>query len=530
MEKKGYLYIFYFLYTILMLSVIEHFPVLVVAISLLSAFTILIAGSVNKKSCCFISIATILVQFVMAAFILHHVRSVGTIRYWLGGWSPPWGIEYVVDALNAYALVILLFLALICAIYSKRSIEHELPHKIVPFYTVYQLLITGLCGITVTGDIFNMYVFIEITSLSSYALIASRGKIALKASYTYLILGSIGACFFLLGIGFLYSQTGSLNMHDLSLLLSSPPLYGNRVVQAAFVFFMVGLSIKMALFPLHTWLPDAHAFAPSEISALLSGIIIEVSTYAFIRVCFSVFTLKFITDHVPLIFDFLCWIAAIGIILGSILAIAQYNLKRMLAYSSVSQMGYIMLAVGLSVSTHSELWGGLNPALMHILNHALMKGCLFLVAGAFIYKADLWNITDFSGLGRKMPYTCAAFTLAAISMIGVPPTVGFMSKVYIIFASLEAGKFIFVAVMLLSTLLNLVYFWRVIETMYMKREEGEESHSASSKEEIPLSMLIPVLTLASLCIIIGILWLTEIPIPLLNQVNSIFGLGRYAIP
>ncbi|MGB2842366.1 MAG: monovalent cation/H+ antiporter subunit D family protein [Halobacteriota archaeon] len=504
-----------------MISVVEHFPVLVVVISLLSAFTILIVGRLNKKSCCFISIATILVQFVMSIYILNHVLTVGTIRYWLGGWSPPWGIEYVVDALNAYILVILLFLALLCVMYSKRNIEHELPHKIAHYYVIYQLLITGLCGITVTGDIFNMYVFIEITSLSSYALIASRGKIALKASFTYLVLGSIGACFFLLGIGFLYSVTGSLNMHDLSLLL--PPLYGNRVVQAAFVFFIVGLGIKMALFPLHTWLPDAHSFAPAEISAMLSGIIIAVSTYAFIRVCFSVFTLNFLA--LPIIFDFLCWIAALGIIVGSILAIAQYNLKRMLAYSSVSQMGYIMLAVGLSVSTTTHPWCGLTPALMHILNHALMKGCLFLVAGAFIYKAELWNISDFRGLGRKMPYTCAAFTLAAISMIGVPPSVGFVSKVYIILASLDAGKFVFVAIMLLSTLLNLVYFWRVIEMMYMKREEGEESHSSSTKDEIPLSMLIPILTLASLCIIMGILWLTEIPIPILDQVNSLFGLG-----
>jgi len=506
-----------------MLSAVEHFPVLIIVISLLSAFTIFIAGWLNKKSCCFISFATILVQFVMSIFILHHVLTVGTISYWLGGWSPPWGIEYVVDALNAYVLVILLFLALVCVMYSKRNIEHELPHKIVSFYVLYQLLVTGLCGVTVTGDIFNMYVFVEIFSLSAYALIASRGKIALKASYTYLILGSIGACFFLLGIGFLYSVTGTLNMHDLSLLL--PPLYGDRVVQAAFGFFIIGLGIKMALFPLHTWLPDAHSFAPAEISAMLSGIIIEVSTYAFIRVCFSVYTIKFI-ELLP-IFDFLCWIAALGIIIGSVLAIAQNNLKRMLAYSSVSQMGYIMLAVGLSVSSHHELWGGLTPALMHILNHALMKGCLFLVAGAFIYKADLWNISDFRGLGRKMPYTCAAFTLAAISMIGVPPSVGFVSKLYIILASLEAGKFIFVVVMLISTLLNLVYFWRVIEMMYMKKEEGE-SQSSLSKSEVPLSMLIPVLTLASLCIIVGILWLTEIPIPILDQVNSIFGLGTYA--
>jgi multicomponent Na+:H+ antiporter subunit D len=164
---------------------------------------------------------------------------------------------------------------------------------------------------------------------------------------------------------------------------------------------------------------------------------------------------------------------------------------------------------------------------MHILNHALMKGCLFLVAGAFIYKANLWEIKDFQGLGRRMPYTCAAFVIAAISMIGVPPSVGFASKLYIILASLEAKQFVFVAVLLLSSLLNLVYFWRVIETMYMKVEEGTgHAHpsSHSPRDEIPLSMLIPVWTLSSLCIIMGILWLTKIPIPILNRVNVLFGL------
>ncbi len=512
-----------------MLSV-EHLPVFVVVLSMLSAFTILIAGWRNKKSCCFISFATIFIQFVMSIIILHHVTTEGTIIYWLGGWSPPWGIEYVVDGLNAYVLVLLLFLALVCVTYSKRSIEHELPHQIVYFYALFQLLITGLCGIAVTGDIFNMYVFIEIMSLSAYALIASRGKIALKASFTYLVLGAIGACFFLLGIGFLYAITGTLNMHDLALIL--PSYYESRAVQAAFVFFTVGLSIKMALFPLHVWLPDAHSFAPSEISAMLSGIIIEISTYAFIRVSFSVFTVDFITRYVP-IFDFLCWLAALGIIIGSILAIAQYNLKRMLAYSSVSQMGYIMLAVGLSTSTHSPLWGGLNPALMHIVNHALMKGCLFLVAGAFIYKAELWDIADLKGLAKKMPYTCFGFVLAAISMIGVPPTVGFVSKVYIILASLDAAGehpqyIIFVAVLLFSTLLNLVYFWRVVETLYMK---GEDIHSQSTKkDELPLSMLIPVLILAALCIIVGIFWLIEMPLPVFDQINALFGLGAYATP
>jgi multicomponent Na+:H+ antiporter subunit D len=498
------------------MPIIEQFPVLVVGISLLAAFTILVAGWRTKKSCFFISAATISVQFIMALFILNHVLTVGTIHYWLGGWMPPWGIEYVVDALNAYILVILLFLALLCVLYSKRNIEHEMPQKIVPYYVVYQLLITGLCGVTVTGDIFNLYVFVEIFSLAAYALIASRGKIALKASFTYLVMGSIGACFVLLGIGFLYSVTGTLNMHDLSLLL--PPLYGCRVVLAAFVFILVGLGIKMALFPLHTWLPDAHSFAPSEISAMLSGIIIEVSTYAFIRITFSVFTLDFVTMYLP-ITTLISWVAAIAMIYGSVLAIAQYNLKRMLAYSSVANMGYIMLGVGLATSTTL----GLTPALMHILNHALMKACMFLAAGAFIYKFDLWDIADFRGLGRKMPYTSLAFILAALAMIGMPPSVGFVSKVYLAIACLEAGQFPFIALIFFSTLLMVFYFWRVIEYMYIR--VGEEEEKEVEIQEIPWSMLIPVVVFAVLCFIMGVVWILGIPFPLMDAVNATFGLG-----
>lgn len=499
-----------------MSSIVEHFPILVVVVSLLSAITILVVGWIKRETAWYISFVTLLGQWAGSLFILHHVMTVGPIRYRLGGWAPPWGIEYVVDALNAYVLVVLVFLGFLCMIYSKRNIEHELPRKVVSFYTIYQLLIMGLCGITVTGDIFNMFVFIEITSLSAYALIASRGKIALRASFTYLILGSIGACFFLLGIGFLYAVTGSLNIHDLSLLL--PPLYGNRVVLAAFVFFIVGLSIKMALFPLHTWLPDAHAFAPSEISAMLSGIIIEVSTYALIRVIFSVFTIEFITTYLP-IMSIISWVSAVAMIFGSVLAIRQDNFKRMLAYSSVANMGYIMLGVGLSTSTTL----GLTPALMHILNHALMKACMFLVAGGFIYKANLWYLRDFQGLGRKMPYTCIAFLLSALAMVGLPPSVGFTTKWYLIIAALEARQFIFVGLIFLSTLLMVVYFWRVIEFMYIR--VGDEEKKEIKMDEIPRSMLIPVLIFASLCFIVGIIWLMDLPFPILDEVNSMFGLG-----
>nr|QNO52326.1 NAD(P)H-quinone oxidoreductase subunit 2, chloroplastic [Methanosarcinales archaeon ANME-1 ERB6] len=501
---------------------------LIIVISMLSAFTILVAGWVNKKTCLPISLATIFVQLLLAFSILHHVVITREpIHYWLGGWAPPWGIEYVVDAFNAYVLVIVLFICLLTVIYAKRSIEKELPRKIVSFYVIFQLLVTGLCGITVTGDVFNLYVFLEIASLAAYALIAAAGGRSLKASYNYVIMGSIGACFYLLGAGFLYSVTGSLNMADLSYLL--PPLYGNKVVQAAFVFFVVGISIKMALFPLHVWQPDAYTYAPSAVSVIIAAAMSKVSIYAFIRIFFSVFTTEFIHIYVP-ITDVLSWIAAIAIIVGSVIAIMQSNLKRMLAYSSVSQIGYIVLGVAL----FSTQWG-LYGALIHILNHAITKGCLFMVAGAIIYRTGVRSIKDFEGLGKKMPYTCAAFTLAALSMIGVPPTVGFITKLCLVLASLEAVEYVYVAVILASTLLNLVYFWRVIDCMYFVRKEGEEEGEKEIKrDEAPASMVLPTLILGSLCVIVGILWLAgaETPLlPIVDQiVNTLLGTGVVAAP
>ena len=504
-------------------GVIEQFPVIIVVISLISAITIPLVGRINKKIPFYVSFITILTQLVLSVLVLYRIYNIGTIHYWLGGWSPPWGIEYVIDPLNAYILVITLFLCLMAVIFSKENIKHILnDKKTIPFYTLFQLLVTGLCGMISTGDLFNMYVLLELTALSSYALVAVTGRKSLKASYNYLLMGSIGTCFFLLGIGLLYSITGSLNMHDISILL--PQFYNNNVVKTAFVFFLVGLGIKMALFPFHTWLPDAHASAPSEISALLSGIIIEVAAYAFIRLAFSVFTPNFIIFEHSL--NILSGLSAIAIIFGSVLAMMQKNLKRMLAYSSVSQMGYIMLAVSISTSAiSSSPWSGLAPATMHILNHSLMKGCLFLSAGAFIYRLDLHNISDLAGISKIMPYSTFSFMLAAVSMIGIPPTVGFVSKLYIILACLDSKKFVFIFVILLSTVLNLLYFWRVIETVYMKKERKQLSVSESAHGDVPTSMLIPMVTLASLCIVMGILWLLKVPLPLLDRINYLFNLS-----
>jgi multicomponent Na+:H+ antiporter subunit D len=432
--------------------------------------------------------------------MLNTVLKNGTIHYRLGGWPPPWGIEYVVDHLSAFILVILSFISLVVAVYSKRSIEQELPEKIPQFYTIFTLLVMGLLGITVTGDLFNLYVMLEIASLTTYALIAAGEDGAPVAGFNYLIMGTIGACFYLLGVGHLYILTGSLNMADLSQIL--PKLYHSKVVLVAFAFFMVGLAIKMALFPLHVWLSDAYTYAPSTVSAFAAATMTKVGAYVMIRIMFTVFKPYFSVDLISAT-AILGWVAAAAVIFGCILAIAQSDLKRMLSYVLIAEVGYIVM--GISLANRA----GLTGAILHILNDAFMMACLFSVAGAVVYKVGTRNIRCFGGLHRKMPFTMAAFTIAGLSVIGIPPTCGFFSKWYLILGAIDAQKWIFAAVLLFSSLLTAVVFFRVIETIYFKPSEAVHARNGGSHEEIvrdevPLSMLIPIFVLVAGILVLGV--------------------------
>lgn len=471
----------------------DDFPALIVVLPLIAAFTVPIIGFFNKKIIpYFVSLITF-IAFVISIFNLRTVMDSGTISYTMGGWIPPMGIEYRIDHLNAFVSIVVIFIIFIVSIYARKSIEKELPGKTVPFFTLFLLLTTGLQGLIVTGDIFNVYVFLEISSLAAYALIAvGNSRNALMASLNYLIIGTVSASFILLGIGYLYMVTGTLNMGDMAHLLPAAFDERPRVVLAAFAFFLVGFSIKVGLFPLHTWMPDAYSQAPSAVSALLASTFTKVAAYVMIRFMITIFGPEFIisTVHTNTI---LTWLAAIAIIMGSVLAIAQTDLKRMLAYSSVSQIGYIIL--GVSLLNHMGMTGGI----IHIMNHGIMKGALFMVAGAIIYKTGLSNINDLKGIGKKMPYTSAAFVLVALSMIGIPPTVGFVSKWYLALGAIEAGMWIIVGVIMLSSLLNIVYFWRVIENMYFHHADG------GKVDEAPMSMLLPILILAVLTFLLGLL-------------------------
>ncbi|HJN03263.1 MAG: cation:proton antiporter [Nitrospinae bacterium] len=492
------------------MTLTESLPILVIIIPLISAIIIPLIGRIDKSIAFAFVISANFLSFIISISLLNTVMETGRISYWLGGWEPPWGIEYVVDYLSGFVLVIVSFIAFIISVYAKKSVEMEVEgEKILPFYSIYMLLVTGFMGMIITGDIFNLYVFIEISALAGYALIAiGKKRAALIASYNYLVLGTIGATFILLGIGYLYMATGTLNMADLRERL--PMLYDSKVVLTAFAFITVGLSLKLALFPFHIWLPNVYNHAPSVVSALMAATSAKVIAYVLVRIMFSVFTMKFDLEVVP-VTKILLFLSVIAIIAGSVLAIAQTNIKRMLAYSSIGQIGYIVL--GIAISNQLSMTG----SLIHLLNHALMKGTLFLVVGAVVYKTGMEDISSLKGMGKKMPFTMAAFTIGALSMIGVPLTVGFVSKWYLALGALKAGMWFLVFIILVSSLLNAVYFWRVIEGIYFHQKPKVRSQKSTTKDSIeslkpeiqnqddaPVGMLIPTLILAGLCIVFGI--------------------------
>jgi len=435
------------------------------------------------------------VALIIACIGLVRVLQFGDIHYYLGGWPPPFGIEYVLDHFSAMMVVLVTLFGFISGIYSRRSILQEVPDKVVPLYPLILLLLAGLSGIVITGDLFNLYVFIEIASLSAYALMAIGNRRAPVAVFRYVIMGTIGASFYLLGIGFLYFSTGSLNMADISQIL--PGLYSSRAIAAGAVLIVVGLALKMAIFPLHFWLPDVYTYAPSAVTALIAPIMTKVAAYALIRMILSVFTTVYVVDWLPITL-IVGWAGAAGIIVASVMAIAQKDLRRMLAYSSVAQIGYIALGIGLANPL------GLIGALLHILNHAFMKGCLFQVAGAIRYRTGILEINRFTGLGRKMPFTMGAFTVAALSMIGVPPACGFFSKWYLILGCVDASNWIFIVVIAASSLLNAVYFFRVLERVYTAAPEGSENAAVKSIEA-PREMLFTILVLAAGVLVLGII-------------------------
>ncbi len=475
----------------------QQYPALIVIVPLLAAFIISAAGWVNKRLCFPIAVAALSVATYSSIGLLLRVLDQGVVLYKLGGWDPPWGIAYYVDHLNGLVLVVVSTVALINLIASKKSIEQEFPEKTGPFYTLYVLMVTGLLGIVATGDAFNLYVLLEIASLAGYGLLAMGGGRGPLATINYLYMGTIGACFYLLGVGYLYIVTGSLNMVDIAQIL--PSLYQSKAVLAAFIICMVGVWLKMAFFPLHAWLPNAYTYAPSASSSLIAPLMTKVMIYVMIRLILTVFTPKF-SFTVLAVNESIVWLAVIAIVMGAVLALAERNLKKMLTYIIIAEVGYMVGGAWLGNRA------GMTGAILHIVNDALMTLCVFLVVGNIVYKIKGHAFDDLKGLFRKMPFTMGAFVVGALSIIGVPPTCGFFSKWYLISGGIAAGHYGFVVALLFSSLVNVVLFFRIIELGYFEPFSDHHGHNYQSEpiDEAPLSMLVPLIIVAAGLVVVGL--------------------------
>jgi len=468
-----------------------HLPILQILLPLLAAPVCLLLR--RSRWALGFSIAVAWTTFGTAGLLLSRVLELGTLQYQLGGWAAPWGIEYRVDELSGFVLLLVSGMAAVALSYAPASIAREIPEdRHYLFCTATLLCLTGLLGITITGDLFNLFVFLEISALSAYALISmGSSRRALTAALQYLILGTIGATFILIGIGLMYMMTGTLNMIDMADRLSGTA--GSRTVVVAFGFLLVGISLKMALFPLHLWLPNAYTHAPSVITAFLAATATKVAVYILLRFVFTIFGKSFAFGTMALD-TILLPLAILAILVPSTVAIFQSNIKRMLAYSSVAQIGYMVLGISFASIT------GLTAGIVHLFNHALMKGGMFLAMGCLVLRLGSAEIDDLRGAGRRMPWTMFAWVVGGLGLIGVPGTAGFISKWYLINAAWENGSRVVAGLVLFSSLLTLVYVWRVVEAAYF--EEPDARHA--TVREAPTRMLIPTWALIGATIVFGL--------------------------
>ena len=462
----------------------HHVPALIVVVPLIASAIAAIMP--NGRAGWTVAMVTATIVALFSLVLLGQVLNDGLISYALGGWEPPVGIEYRVDALNAVILALIGLVGFLCVIYALPSVADEIEEgKQALFYAAFLVAFAGLLGVTITGDAFNVFVFLEISSISTYTIIAmgaGKDRRALTAAYNYLVLGTIGATFFVIGVGFLYAETGTLNMADMARILQENG--HSRVTEAAFAFIVVGLGLKAAMFPLHVWLPNAYAFAPNFVTAFLASTATKVAFYALIRFLFSVFH-----PDVPFVEMSFTWVfAVVGVIamfVASAQAIFQTDARRLLAYSSVAQVGYMMLGLGMGTLL------GLQAGILHLINHALMKGALFMALGAFALNFGVREVKDLAGLGRTMPASAAAFTIAGLSLVGVPLTVGFDSKWYLIIAALERDWWWAVAALILSSLMALLYIGRMVMVVWSDPAPAHHGEQVP-RRHAPFMVLIPL--------------------------------------
>lgn len=473
----------------------NQLPVIIVLLPLISALIIPLLP--KRKNILFGFVSIMFGLFLILSILSYlNVMNQGSFRYVFGNYLAMVGIEFLIEPLIALLVMFVSGLSFLITIYSFSDIQHELKeHQYSFYYSLIMLLMFSMLGMLYTNDIFNTYVFMEILSIVSTAIISIKHKRSnFLASFRYLMLSSIGSLTILMGLAFLYMVTGQLNMDSMALVISNVwTLYPTNLV-LAIGFILIGLAIKSAMFPLHIWLPDAHSSAPSPSSAFLSSLVVKIYIVVLIKVIYRIFGVEIIASL--RIDDFILIMASLGMIFGSIFAIGQKDIKRLLAYSSVAQIGYIFLGIGLLTPV------GLAAGLFHIFSHALMKSALFLSAGSIIFSTNKRKLIDLDGIGFKMPITMITFSIAALGMIGIPGISGFMSKIYLGLALIADKHPIFLSLILLSSFLNAIYYMPILISSFLK--EDILVKNSLQKDPLPLTMIIPMIIITLSILLIGL--------------------------
>lgn len=486
----------------------DQYCILILLFPLFAAVFVALAGTKSDRFCLPITLIGLGGALLFAILTQGQVMAGGSVEYFLGGWDTSddkplgIGIQYIVDPINGLVLVLIPLIGLVTAIFSADRIAAETNDKVALFYSLYLLLLTGLMGMTITADAFNLYVLLEVSSLTGYALVAmGTHRRAAPAAFNYVIMGTIGATFYLLGVGYLYLKTGSLNMGDIKDILVEQNLHGSQAVNVAFIMILVGVLVKMAFFPLHAWLPNAYCFGPSTTACVVAPLVTKVSVYIMVRMMLSVFGIEYV--HSLPWADVVVWLSVVGIIGGSVMALSEPDLKRMLTWLIVAEVGYMVGGAWLANEN------GMIGTIYHVISDSAMTSCLFLAVTILVAKSGSSKIESLTGAFQKHPLTMAAFVVGAFSMIGIPPTAGFFSKYYLIRGGLESGHYAYVIALLTSSLVNAVLFFRIIEVAFFGKLSDDDQghhdhHEAVARDEAPWFKLAPLVFMAGCVVAVGL--------------------------
>lgn len=475
-----------------------------VVVPLAAAFVNSLLGRRIRGLPSFLGCLTTVTLLGLSLVAIRLVRIDPTLIYHVGGWKPPVGIAMVLDGLTAFMLVTVNMLAFVIAVYATDYMERFTSKEM--FYTLLLLMLAGMNGVIVAGDLFNLFVFLEIAGVASYALVAfGTERHELEAAFKYAVMGTVGSLFILLGLVFLYSVTSTLNMADMRLMLAD--IKDHNLILMVSVLFLMGFGLKAALVPFHAWLPDAHPSAPAPISAMLSGVLIKtLGVYALCRIFSDVI------GFTPTLSSLLMFLGTLSMVIGVLLAIGQRDLKRLLAYSSISQVGYVVLGIGLGTPL------GILGGLFHLFNHSVFKSLLFLNSGAVEYATGTRDLQKMGGLGRKMPITGTTSFVASMSIAGIPPFSGFWSKLLIIIAAVQAGHLGYALWAVIVSVLTLALFATVLKDAFL----GEPRQAWQGIKEVPWLMRASMIALALICVLSGLLLLPDVKEAFLRPATASF--------